>query len=105
MRVVELSTFTLDSVSVADRPDPRPGPGEVLIRVRACSLNYRDLLVLKGLYNKKLPLPMVPLSDGAGDVAAVGEGVSRIKVGDRVAGCFMPTWIDGDPTEAKAKSA
>ncbi len=105
MKVVELSTFTLDSVAVAERPDPRPGPGEVLIRVRACSLNYRDLLILKGLYNKKLPLPLVPLSDGAGEVAAVGDGVTRVKAGDRVAGCFMPAWVDGDPTEAKARSA
>jgi NADPH:quinone reductase-like Zn-dependent oxidoreductase len=105
MRVIELPTFTLDSVSTAERPEPRPGPGEVLIRVRACSLNYRDLLVMKGLYNKKLPLPLVPLSDGAGEVAAVGGGVTRVRVGDRVAGCFMPAWIDGEPTEAKAKSA
>src|SRR6516162_4993522 len=105
MRVVELSTFTLDSVSVVERPEPRPGPSEVLIRVRACSLNYRDLLVMKGLYSKKLPLPLVPLSDGAGEVAAVGDGVTRVRVGDRVAGCFMPGWIDGEPTEAKSKSA
>jgi NADPH:quinone reductase-like Zn-dependent oxidoreductase len=73
--------------------------------VRACSLNYRDLLILKGLYNKKLPLPLVPLSDGAGEVAAVGDGVTRLRAGDRVAGCFMPAWIDGEPTEGKAKSA
>src|SRR5438067_6465732 len=105
MKVVELHTFALDSVAVAERPEPRPGPGQVLIRVRACSLNYRDLLILKGLYNKKLPLPLVPLSDGAGEVAAVGDGVTRVRVGDRVAGCFMPAWIDGEPTEAKAKSA
>jgi NADPH:quinone reductase-like Zn-dependent oxidoreductase len=105
MKVVELRTFALDSLAIAERPEPRPGPGEVLIRVRACSLNYRDLLIMKGLYNKKLPLPLVPLSDGAGEVIGVGEGVTRVKVGDRVAGCFMPAWIDGEPTEAKAKSA
>jgi NADPH:quinone reductase-like Zn-dependent oxidoreductase len=105
MKVVELPTFTLDSLTVAERPEPAAGPGQVLIRVRACSLNYRDLLIMKGLYNKKLPLPLVPLSDGAGEVAAVGDGVARVKVGDRVAGCFMPAWIDGEPTEAKARSA
>jgi NADPH:quinone reductase-like Zn-dependent oxidoreductase len=105
MKVGELHTFTLDSVAIGERPEPKPGHGEVLIRVRACSLNYRDQLMLKGLYNKKLPLPLVPLSDGAGEVAAVGDGVTRVKVGDRVAGCFMPAWIDGEPTEAKAKSA
>src|SRR5947199_9219706 len=101
MKVVELHTFALDSLAAGERPEPRPGAGEVLIRVRACSLNYRDLLVMKGLYNKKLPLPMVPLSDGAGEVAAVGDGVTRVRVGDRVAGCFMPGWIDGEPTEAQ----
>jgi NADPH:quinone reductase-like Zn-dependent oxidoreductase len=105
MKVVELPTFALDALTVAERPDPRPGPGQVLIRVRACSLNYRDLLIIKGLYNKKLPLPLVPLSDGAGEVAAVGDGVTRVRVGERVAGCFMPAWIDGEPDEAKAKSA
>jgi len=63
------------------------------------------LLLIKGLYNKNLPLPLVPLSDGAGEVAAVGDGVTRVRVGERVAGCFMPAWIDGEPTEAKAKSA
>ncbi len=105
MRVVEVPTFSIDAAVVAERPEPRPGPGEVLVRVRACSLNYRDLLVIKGLYNKKLPLPLVPLSDGAGEVAAVGDGVTRLKVGDRVAGCFMPAWLDGEVTEAKAKSA
>jgi NADPH:quinone reductase-like Zn-dependent oxidoreductase len=105
MQVVELHTFAIDSLSVGQRPEPRPGPGQVLVRVRACSLNYRDLLIIKGLYNRKLPLPLVPLSDGAGEVAAVGDGVTRVRVGDRVAGCFMPEWIDGEPTEAKAKSA
>jgi NADPH:quinone reductase-like Zn-dependent oxidoreductase len=69
------------------------------------SLNYRDLLVVKGLYNPKLPLPLVPLSDGVGQVVEVGPGVTRVKPGDRVAGIFMQTWIAGEPTEAKSKSA
>ena len=105
MRVVELQTFALDSLTVVDRPEPRPGPGQVLLHIRACALNYRDLLVAKGLYNKKAPLPLVPLSDGAGEVAAVGDGVTRVRVSDRVAGCFMPAWINGEVTEPKAKSA
>jgi NADPH:quinone reductase-like Zn-dependent oxidoreductase len=105
MKLVELPTFALDALAVVDRPEPRPGPGQVLIRVRACSLNYRDLLIAKGVYNRKLPLPLVPLSDGAGEVTAVGDGVTRLRVGDRVAGCFMPDWTAGEPTETKAKSA
>ena len=69
------------------------------------SLNYRDLLVVKGDYSRKLPLPMVPCSDCAGEVSAIGDGVARVKVGDRVAGIFMQTWIDGEVTESIAKSA
>ena len=63
--------------------DPRPGPKEVLMRVRASSLNYRDLMVLKGGGRGPTKLGVIPLSDGAGDVEAVGEGVTRVKVGDR----------------------
>src|SRR4051812_20011267 len=88
-----------------DLPTPVPGPGQVLVRIRAASLNYRDLLVVRGAYNKNLRLPAVPLSDGAGAVEAVGPGVTRVKPGQRVAPIFMQTWLAGDPTEADAKSA
>jgi NADPH:quinone reductase-like Zn-dependent oxidoreductase len=71
----------------------------------AFSLNYRDLMVVKGVYNPKLRLPLVPLSDGVGRVIAVGEGVTRVQVGQRVAGTFMQKWVDGVLTEAKAKSS
>lgn len=67
--------------------------------------NYRDLMVVQGTYYPNLRLPMTPLSDGVGEVIAVGEGVSRVKMGERVAGVFMQKWIDGEATEAKAKSA
>ena len=73
--------------------------------VRAISLNYRDLLIIKGLYNPKLKLPRIPCSDGAGEVAAVGEGVTRWKPGDRVAGIFMQNWLEGALTPAKARAA
>jgi NADPH:quinone reductase-like Zn-dependent oxidoreductase len=85
--------------------DPTPGPGEVLVRLRAVSLNYRDLLVSKGLYNPRLKLPFTPISDGAGEVHATGAGVTRFKPGDRVAACFMPDWVDGPPDDEKARSA
>lgn len=94
-----------EGLCVDEQPTPSPGPGQVLVRVRATSLNYRDLLVIKGQYSRNLPLPMVPLSDGAGEVAAVGDGVTRFKTGDRVAAAFMQTWIAGKPTEAASKSA
>src|SRR4051812_38977578 len=99
MKVVELPSFGIDSLAVVERPEPRPGPGQVLLKMRAYSLNYRDLMVVKGVYNPKLRLPAVPLSDGMGEVAAVGGGVTRVKVGDRVAGIFMQKWLAGDVTE------
>ena len=105
MNAWQISSFGIDSLEFAERPTPQPGPGEVLVRVHAISLNYRDLLMVKGLYNPKLKLPRIPCSDGAGEVAAVGDGVTRWKTGDRVAGIFMQNWLDGPLTPAKAKGA
>ncbi len=106
MKAVELqNAFGIDSLQVVDRPDPKPGHGQVLLRMRAWSLNYRDLMLVKGQYNPKLKLPIVPLSDGVGEVTALGEGVARVKVGDRVAGCFMQGWIAGELTDAKSRTA
>src|SRR6266516_515338 len=75
------------------------------LKVRAASLNYRDLLVVKGLYNPKMPLPRVPVSDAVGEVVGVGPGVTRVKTGQRVAGIFMQKWLCGELTEARARSA
>jgi NADPH:quinone reductase-like Zn-dependent oxidoreductase len=97
--------FGFDHLAHEDRPDPAPGPGQVLVRIRAASLNYRDLLVARGEYNPKLPLPRVLGSDGAGEVVAVGEGVSKWKPGARVVGCFFQDWTVGRLTEAAARSA
>lgn len=97
--------FGLDRLAVADRPAPTPGPGQVVVRVRAASLNYRDLLIAKGAYNPRLPLPRILGSDGAGEVSAVGPGVTKWAVGDRVAGCFFQGWAAGPITEAATKTA
>lgn len=97
--------FGLERVGWQDRPDPEPGPGQVLVEVRAASLNYRDLLVAKGLYNPRLSLPRVLGSDAAGVVTAVGSGVSRWAPGDRVVNCFMPAWESGPLTETAVRSA
>ena len=105
MRVWQISSFGVDSLEFVERPTPTPEPGEVLVRVRAISFNYRDLLVVKGLYNPKLQLPRIPCSDGAGEVVAIGGGVSLWKPGDRVAAIFMQNWIDGPPTAAKSRRA
>lgn len=78
-------------------PSAHPGPGQVRVAVGASSLNYRDLLMLRGQYDPRLPLPYVPLSDLAGAVAEVGPGASRFRVGDLVCGAFSPGWIDGEP--------
>ncbi len=106
MKVYEIqSKFGLDSLTLTERPEPSPGFGQVLIKLRAASLNYRDMMVVKGLYNPNLPLPLIPMSDGVGEVVAVGEGVTRVKTGDRVAGIFMQKWLSGELAEAEAQSA
>jgi NADPH:quinone reductase-like Zn-dependent oxidoreductase len=97
--------FGLDHLALTDRPDPAPGPGQVVVRVRAASLNYRDLLIAKGSYSRGMQLPRVLGSDGAGEVAAVGAGVTKWKPGDRVVGCFFQNWIDGPISEKATKGA
>ena len=105
MHLWQVPSFGIDSLEFMERPTPQPGFGEVLVRIHAISLNYRDLLMVKGHYNPKLKLPRIPCSDGAGEVEAVGEGVTDWKKGDRVAGIFMQNWLDGPLTPAKAKGA
>lgn len=105
MKVFEIqNTFGLDCLKLTNRPDPSPGYGQVLLKMRAVSLNYRDLMVVKGLYNPKFHLPLIPFSDGVGEVVAVGEGVRRVKIGDRVAGSFFQKWLSGLRTEENVKS-
>jgi NADPH:quinone reductase-like Zn-dependent oxidoreductase len=87
--------FGLDNLQLVDRDIPVAGPGQVLIKMKAASLNFRDLLMVQGLYNPRQPLPLVPCSDGVGEVVELGEGVSTVKVGQRVATLFCQGWIDG----------
>src|SRR5437899_389338 len=106
MKTWELhNSFSIDSLAQVDKPAPKPGLGQILLTMKAWSLNYRDLMMVKGLYNPKLRLPFTPLSDGVGTVAAVGDGVTRVKVGERVASCFCQRWLDGALDDAKFKSA
>ncbi len=95
MRSYSLDKFGIEHLRLIDLPEPSPAPDEVVVDVRALSLNYRDLLVVRGLYNPRLPLPAVPISDGAGVISAVGAKVTRVAVGDRVAGQFVAGWTDG----------
>jgi NADPH:quinone reductase-like Zn-dependent oxidoreductase len=106
MRTYELRGKGLDTLTLAERSIPRPGPGQVLVRVHAASLNYRDLLIANGKYGRsELRYPLVPLSDGAGEVVDVGAGVTRLKPKDRVASAFFQKWVDGPIDSAKANSA
>lgn len=97
--------FSLDALKLTERPEPKPGPGQAVVRVRANSLNYRDLLVASGGYGRQVKTPLIPLSDGAGEVVEVGPHVTRVKPGSRVAAIFMQTWLAGALREESAKSA
>ena len=106
MKAYELpSPSGLEALRLVELPMPRPGPGEVLVRIRAVTLNYRDLLVLRGGYGSRQKTPLIPLSDSAGVVEALGPGVQRHRPGDRVIGGFFPAWLDGEPTQAKLAGA
>ena len=104
MKAVQIERFGIDELAFNEIDRPTPMAGEVLVRMRASSLNYRDLMMVEGTYNSRLKLPLVPFSDGAGEVVEVGEGVSRWKVGDRVCPIFMQGWVDGELDYSKSKS-
>ena len=105
MKAWRIPTFGIDKLSLDELPAPQPGPGQVVLDIHAVSLNYRDLMMVKGAYNPKLQPHRIPCSDGAGTIAAIGEGVTQVAVGDRVAGTFFQHWLDGDPTPERFKGA
>jgi NADPH:quinone reductase-like Zn-dependent oxidoreductase len=88
----------MDGLVTVERPAPEPGSGEVLVRMNAASINYRDVAIVTAGYFKGLRLPLVPLSDGAGVIERVGEGVTKWRAGDRVVLQMRPYWISGQPT-------
>lgn len=99
MRVMEIKHgWGLDRLVRGERPMPTPRPGEVVVQMEAASINYRDLLMVRGGYGRSGGTPpFIPVSDGAGWIAAVGEGVTRVKVGELVCPCFVQNWLDGPP--------
>src|SRR5690242_4499042 len=105
MRAYEVRQFGIDNLALAERDEPQAAAGQVVVRFRAASLNYRDLMFVTGTYNPKAKLPAVPLSDAAGEVVAVGEGVTKWRVGDRVCPIFVQGWIEGPPNLQKNRTA
>ena len=105
MRAYQVREFGLEHLEQVKLPTLQIAPGTVLIRIRAVSLNYRDLMIVKGFYNPKMALPRIPCSDGAGEVVAIGDGVTRVGVGDRVCGIFMQRWLEGPLTAERSKAA
>ncbi|HMA92626.1 MAG TPA: alcohol dehydrogenase catalytic domain-containing protein, partial [Polyangiaceae bacterium] len=106
MRAYRLNSPGLDSLSMFELDVPKPGTGQLLVRLRAASLNYRDLMVAQDRYKlSELKFPLIPLSDAAGEVVAVGEGVTEFGVGDRVIGNFFQKWGTGTFDKEKGDSA
>jgi NADPH:quinone reductase-like Zn-dependent oxidoreductase len=95
----------IDGLALVDKPVPEPAEGEVLVRLKAATLNYRDLITVKGGYGSRQKFPLVPVSDGAGVIDRVGPGVRDFVSGDRVIGSFFESWIGGEPSEAKMRRA
>jgi len=105
MRAYQLHQFGLDNLDRVDQETPRPGDDQVLIRFHAASLNYRDVMIVNGTYNPRMKLPVVPLSDGAGEIVEVGKNVSQWAIGDRVCPNVVRDWKDGWVTAEKARTA
>ncbi|MDX7951484.1 NAD(P)-dependent alcohol dehydrogenase [Lichenihabitans sp. Uapishka_5] len=96
---------SIEGLTLIEVPKPGPGPGQALIRIRATSLNYRDLMMVTGIYGGQTRAGLVPLSDGAGEVEAVGPDTSRVKPGDRVCAIFSPDWLGGAVREGLVERA
>jgi NADPH:quinone reductase-like Zn-dependent oxidoreductase len=95
----------VDALVEVERPDPKPAHRQILVEVTACSLNFRDLAIARGTYRMPVRENIIPLSDGAGEVVEIGPGVTKFKVGDRVAGNFFQRWSSGEPAADVHKSA
>lgn len=96
MQAWQLEQFGLEHLQQVEIAQPEPGPHDVLVRLQAASINPRDYQIVTGQFTPNVAFPLIPLSDGAGEVIAIGEGVSRVRVGDRVTPLFFPNWISGE---------
>ena len=103
MKVWEIqNAYGIENLNLVEKPEPTPGPGQIVVSMKAASLNYRDLLTVIG-YGGGFALPLIPFSDGAGEVSAVGPGVSRVSVGERVCPLFFQSWLSG-PVTAESRN-
>ena len=107
MRVFQIENdWGMDNLKLGTRPEPKVGPGQVLIKMKSSSLNFRDLLVPERGYGRLTGnLPLIPVSDGVGEVLEVGEGVTRVATGDRVCPIFFQSWISGEPNQERFSSS
>ena len=105
MKAYELNEFGIDKLTQVELDMPVAGEGEVLVKIHAASLNFRDVMVSTGTYNPRMRLPAIPLSDAAGEVVDVGPGAAKWKLGDRICSTLIPGWTSGGPTAESAKTA
>src|SRR4051794_15632524 len=90
-------SYGIETLNIAEKPDPTPGSGQIVVAMKAASVNARDLMTVKGVAGR-FALPLIPFSDGAGEVIAIGDGVSRVVHGDRVCPMFFQSWLSGPVT-------
>lgn len=105
MKAYQLQAHNLDSLKLIDLPEPTVGQNDVLIQIKANSMNYRELLILRGGYDRNKKIPVIPASDGVGEVVSVGDNVRAFQKGDRVAGTFFRDWESGKATEQQMNTA
>jgi NADPH:quinone reductase-like Zn-dependent oxidoreductase len=105
VKAYEIQEFGIDNLALVECDVPQHGDDEILVKLHAASLNFRDVMVVSGTYNPRMKLPAIPFSDGAGEVVAVGKNITKWKVGMRVCSTVIPAWIDSGPTAETAKSA
>lgn len=105
MKAYQIDKFGIENLNIVEVDVPRPSAKEVLVRLHAVSLNYRDVMVVNGTYNPRMQLPAIPFSDGAGEIVETGEAVTKWKTGDGVCSTVIPGWIDGGPTAETSKTA